>query len=144
MEYSDKGYALTQEFEGLRLEAYQDQGGKWTIGYGHTGPDVYRGLSISAEEAIALLKQDVQMAIATVSRLVTIPITQNQFDALVDFTFNLGEGNFASSTLLRRVNVGNDIDAAREFLRWDYVAGEHNAGLARRREAESQMFKGAI
>src|ERR1700728_4930363 len=94
-DYSNTGLALTQEFEGLRLTAYQDSVGVWTIGYGHTGTDVHRGLSVTQERATELLTQDVSSAVAHVNRLVTIELTQNQFDALVDFVFNAGPGNFA-------------------------------------------------
>jgi len=142
MSYSKNGLALTEEFEGLRLTAYQDSVGVWTIGYGHTGPDVHSGLTITQQQASDLLMKDVSKAVAAVNRLVTVPLTQNQFDALVDFTYNLGEGNLASSTLLRDVNAGNFQDAAAQFLRWDKAGGVELPGLKRRRQAEATLFAG--
>jgi len=143
LSYSNEGLALTEQFEGLRLTAYQDSVGVWTIGYGHTGPDVYPGLTITQEQASALLLQDVATAVATVNRLVTVPLTQNQFDALVDFVFNVGSGNFASSTLLRELNAGNTAGAAAQFLVWVYAGGVQVPGLLRRRQAEQALFQSA-
>lgn len=141
LSYSQKGLALTEEFEGLRLTAYQDSVGVWTIGYGHTGADVHAGLTITQQQASDLLMQDVSSAVAAVNRLVTVPLTQNQFDALVDFTFNLGQGNLAKSTLLREVNAGNFAAAAAQFIVWDRAGGVEVAGLKRRREAEAALFQ---
>jgi len=141
MSYSKKGLALTEEFEGLRLTAYQDSVHVWTIGYGHTGPDVHPGLTITQQQAADLLMQDVSKAVAAVNRLVTVPLTQNQFDALVDFTYNLGEGSLGGSTLLREVNAGNFDAAAAQFVRWDKAGGVELAGLKRRREAEAALFQ---
>ncbi|MFZ0312971.1 MAG: lysozyme [Candidatus Korobacteraceae bacterium] len=141
LSYSSTGLALTEEFEGLRLTAYQDSVGVWTIGYGHTGSDVQPGLTITQEQAGALLLQDVAGAVAAVNRLVTVPLTQNQFDALVDFTFNLGQGNLASSTLLRELNAGNTAGAAAQFLVWVYAGGVKLPGLVKRRQAEAALFQ---
>ncbi|MGA2369117.1 MAG: lysozyme [Candidatus Korobacteraceae bacterium] len=135
------GLALTKQFEGLRLTAYQDSIGKWTIGDGHTGPDVQPGLTITQEKASALLLQDVASAVAAVNRLVTVPLTQNQFDALVDFTFNEGSGNLARSTLLRELNAGNTAGAAAQFLMWVYARGVQLPGLLKRRQAEAALFQ---
>jgi lysozyme len=143
LSYSDQGLALTERFEGLQLTAYQDPVGVWTIGYGHTGPDVQPGLTITQEQAGALLLQDVAGAVAAVNRLVTVPLTQNQFDALVDFTFNVGQGNLASSTLLRELNAGNTAGAAAQFLVWVYAKGVELPGLVTRRQAESALFQSA-
>ena len=98
--YSDNGLGLTKKFEGLRLSAYADQVGVWTIGYGHTGQGVHAGLTITQDQADAFLESDVAGSVACVNRLVTSEINQNQFDALVDFVFNLGCASLASSTLL--------------------------------------------
>jgi lysozyme len=141
--YSDAGLSLTKTFEGLSLSAYADQGGVWTIGYGHTGPGVYAGLQITQQQADILLQSDVAGAVACVNKLVTWPIVQCQFDALVDFAFNLGCACLASSTLLRAVNAGDFTTAASEFLRWDHVRGQVINGLLRRRQAESTMFSAA-
>lgn len=141
LSYSDQGLALTEQFEGLQLTAYQDSVGVWTIGYGHTGPDVQPGLTITQEQASALLLQDAADAVAAVNRLVTVPLTQNQFDALVDFTFNEGQGNLASSTLLRELNAGNTAGAAAQFLVWVYAGGVQLPGLVKRRQAEAALFQ---
>lgn len=141
--YGLAGMALTRSFEGLNLAAYVDQRGVWTIGYGHTGPGIHAGLSISEDEAEAFLASDIAGAVAGVNRLVTAPVTQNQFDALVDFTFNLGCASFAHSTLLRQVNAGDFALAAGEFLLWDHVHGRVVSGLLRRRQAEMELFERA-
>jgi lysozyme len=143
LSYSDQGLALTEQFEGLQLTAYQDPVGVWTIGYGHTGSDVQPGLTITQEQASDLLLQDVAGAVAAVNRLVTVPLTQNQFDALVDFTFNVGQGNLASSTLLRELNAGNTEGAAAQFLVWVYAKGVELPGLVTRRQAEAALFQSA-
>jgi lysozyme len=143
LSYSPNGLALTVQFEGLRLTAYQDSAGVWTIGYGHTGLDVHSDLTITEEQAGALLLQDTASAVAAVNRLVTVPLTQNQFDALVDFVFDVGAGHFKSSTLLRDLNAGNIVAAAEQFARWDRAGGVEVAGLLRRREAEAALFQSA-
>jgi lysozyme len=140
MQYSKSGLQLTERFEGCRLVAYQDQGGVWTVGYGHTGPDVYPGMVITQEQAQALLEQDIQRAVDTVNRLVSVPITQGEFDALVDFVFNLGAGAFMASTLLRDVEAQDWAAAAAQFSRWDHCGGQVVAGLLTRRLAERQEF----
>jgi lysozyme len=140
LSYSDAGFNLTKEFEGLRLTAYADQGGVWTIGYGHTGPGVHAGLTITQYEADAFLHSDVAGSVACVNRVVTSNINQNQFDALVDFTFNLGCASLSQSTLLRFVNAGDFASAAPQFLRWDHLRGVVIPGLSRRRQAEMVLF----
>jgi lysozyme len=134
-----RSYALTQRFEGLRLEAYQDSVGVWTIGYGHT-KGVKRGDKITHEQAEEFLKQDMQEAIDGVNRLVRVPLTQQQFDALVDFTFNLGVGNLSKSTLLKLLNQGSYAEAGKEFLKWNRAGGKVLAGLTTRRGVEADMF----
>ena len=138
--YSDAGIALTKGFEGLRLTAYRDCGGVLTIGYGHTGPDVIEGMTIDEAQAETLLRADVQVAVECVNRAVTAAITQNQFDALVDFCFNVGCGALMNSTLLRKVNAADFAGAAAQFALWVHAGGEVVAGLVRRRELEAQMF----
>ena len=138
--YSDNGFALSKSFEGLRLTAYQDVGGVWTIGYGHTGPNVRAGLTITQAEADALLRSDVEDAVTCVNRAVNVPITQNQFDALVDFCFNCGRGSLLQSTLLRKVNIGDFAGAAAQFALWDHAGGEVVEGLVKRRTAEAELF----
>lgn len=142
MKYSKGGYHLTESFESCRLVAYQDQGGVWTIGWGHTF-QVYEGMTCTQAQADMWLLDDILRFEYAVNRLVTAPLTQDEFDALVDFTFNLGVSNFAHSTLLRYLNSRNYQGAAEEFHKWDYVAGHHCAGLLRRRLAEAAEFRGA-
>jgi lysozyme len=144
LRYSEAGYRLTREFEGCVLKAYADQGGVWTIGYGHTGPEVKAGLTITQGRADELLEGDLAEAAGCVRRLVPRPIQQNQFDALVDFVFNLGCSSLAGSTLLGCVNAGRFEEAALEFLRWNHVHGTVVKGLTRRREAEADLFRKAV
>jgi lysozyme len=139
--YSDAGLALTRKFEGLNLNSYQDQVGVWTIGYGHTGPTIHGGLTITQDQADQLLQSDVASSIACVNRAVTAAINQNQFDALVDFVFNLGCAALLSSTLLREVNAGNFAAATQQFLLWDHARGVVIQGLRHRRQAESDLFQ---
>ena len=143
MNYSKNGLHLTENFEGLRLIAYPDpatNGDPWTIGYGHTGAEVHKGMTITQEQAEELLMQDVKKTAATVNAKVTTDITQEEFDALVDFVFNVGAGNFNASTLIKKVNSGDIQGAANEFLKWDMAAGKHMAGLLKRRHAEAEEF----
>jgi len=138
--YSGDGLSLTEQFEGCSLTAYQDQVGVWTIGYGHTGPDVTPALTITQDQAQALLAQDVGAAAACVNKVVTIALTQDEFDALVDFVFNLGAQAFTGSTLLRDLNAGDPTAAAAQFDLWDHAGGAVVAGLLRRRQAETALF----
>lgn len=139
--YSKEGLALTEQFEGLRLTAYKDVAGLWTIGYGHTGTDVKPGMTITKEQAEALLAQDIKTAADAVNRLVTYAgMTQGQFDALVDFTFNVGVHNFEGSKLLVLINEGHLTEAANQFERWNTAGGQVVAGLLRRRMAEQRLF----
>lgn len=117
-------------------------GAPWTIGVGHTGPEVRYGLQWTQDQADAQLIADVAGAVASVTRLVKTPLTQAEFDALVDFVFNLGSGQFAGSTMLKLLNAGNHAAAANEFQKWDMAGGEHVAGLLRRRLAEKAEFLG--
>lgn len=139
--YSAAGYALTRHFEGLRLAAYRDLAGVWTVGYGHTGPDVVEGMTITEAEAELLLGHDVAVAAACVEAAVAVDLTQGQFDALVDFVFNLGCGALRGSTLLRRVNAGEFALAAAEFSRWTHAGGAVVPGLLARRLAERELFE---
>jgi lysozyme len=120
--YSTTGLALTAQFEGCRLTAYQDQVGVWTISYGHTGPDVKPGLTITSAQAQALLAQDVSSAAACVNNVVAVQLTQEEY-ALVDFVYNLGAGAFRGSTMLRDLNAGDFTTAAAQFDRWDRAGG---------------------
>jgi lysozyme len=139
MNYSQTGLQLTESSEGCKLDAYLDGGGVPTIGFGHT-KGVYLGMTCSQLQAEAWLLEDVQHAVGTVNSLVKVPLTQNQFDALVDFVFNLGSGAFNSSTLLRKLNAGDYAGANAEFGRWNHDNGKTVAGLTRRRAAEAALF----
>lgn len=140
MDYSAEGLALTKQFEGLSLTAYRDIAGIWTIGYGHVlhaGEDFGPITEGRAEE---LLKQDLIDAIRYVNDIVKVPLTQGQFDALVDFTFNLGVGTLKSSTLLDKLNHGNYAAVPAELLKWDHSGGKVINGLLRRRQAELALW----
>lgn len=142
MKISSAGLELIQEFEGLRQKAYLDAVGVPTIGFGHT-KGVKMGQSITYAQAVDYLREDVEDAENAVDRLVKAPLSQNQFDALVSFTFNLGQGNLGKSTLLKKLNAGDYKGAADEFLKWNKAGGRTLHGLVRRREAERKMFLGA-
>lgn len=142
MKISEKGLNLIRSFEGLELKAYKDSVGILTVGYGSTGSHVKPGTTITKEQAEELLKQDVSRFEKGVNDLVKVPLTQNQFDSLVSFSFNLGLANLKSSTLLKRLNALDYSGAAKEFLRWNKAGGKTLNGLARRRQAEKDMFEG--
>lgn len=139
MKMSDAGLALTEKFEGLRLQAYQDIVGVWTNGYGNTH-NVVPGSTITLDQAISDLRDNIAGAEYVVNRVVTVPLKQGQFDALVDFVFNLGAGNFQSSTLLRKLNAKDYAGAAAEFNKWNHAGGKVVAGLTARRQAETDLF----
>lgn len=147
MKTSPEGRALIEAFEGRFLNAYRDSVGVLTIGFGHTSaagePRVTRELTITAEEADQILAADLARVEAQVSRAITKPLNQCQFDALVSFTFNLGPTNLNNSTLARRVNRG-DYDVASEFMKWDKAGGKRLPGLTRRRKAEALMWNGDV
>ena len=140
MQTSEKGLDLIRKYEGLRLVAYVCPGGKLTIGYGHTGPDVTTGKKIDEEEADALLLKDVQRFEKAINGMVTVPVSQGMFDALISFSFNLGAGSLKSSTLLKKLNADNRKGAADEFLKWNKAKGKVLAGLAARRKSERELF----
>jgi GH24 family phage-related lysozyme (muramidase)/LysM repeat protein len=138
---SDHGIDMLKGFEGLRLDAYRDSGGVLTIGYGHTGSDVHPGEHISEAQATQLLRHDVGWAENAVRQDVKVPITQNQFDALVSLTYNIGSGGFARSDVLRDLNAGNYSGA--QHAVGEYVHDSHGhrlQGLVNRRGEEAQLF----
>lgn len=141
MNISERGLELIRSHEGCRLEAYQDSVGIWTIGYGHTGSLVVNGLTITQDEANELLKHDVRLAEGFINTLVTVPLTQSEFDALCSFTFNLGGTALRNSTLLRKLNVSDYDGAANEFLKCDHAGGKQLAGLTKRRADERELFE---
>lgn len=140
MKISLKGLNLIKEFEGLEIKAYKDSVGVVTIGYGSTGRHVSLGMTITKEQAEQLLKKDLERFEKGVYELVKVPLNQNQFDAIVSFSFNLGLGNLKSSTLLRKLNSLDYVGAANEFPRWNKAGGVVLKGLTRRREAEKALF----
>lgn len=140
---SEVGEQLTEESEGDRLTAYRGIDDIWTIGYGHTGPDVHEGLVWTEDEARAALVADKASARAAIQRYVKVPLTENEFAALEDFDFNVGDGNFQGSTLLKMLNSGDYAGAAKQLELWDHVHGQVVAGLLKRRLAEEALFNQA-
>lgn len=136
---SERGLDLIRRFEGVKRRAYLCPAGVWTIGYGHT-KGVKEGDTCSEQQADQWLQDDLRASEEAVNRLVAVPLTQAQFDALVSFTFNLGTGNLYSSTLLRKLNVSDYAGAADQFLRWTKAKGRELPGLVRRRAAERDLF----
>src|SRR4051794_16225091 len=121
MQTSDAGIALIKEFEGFSAAPYKDGAGLMTIGYGHKIQPGELFDRISDDTADALLRDDLQEAEDAVNRLVTVALNQNQFDAMVSFTFNLGEGRLHESTLLALLNSGNYSGASAQITRWKYI-----------------------
>jgi lysozyme len=144
---SKAGRDLIKRHEGLRLDAYVDPVGVWTIGYGHTGPAARKGNTITKDRADNLLTQDVREAEAAVTRLVKMPLSDGQFDALVSFVFNVGAAAFAQSTLLRELNAGRFAAVPGQLRRWVYgtVSGQKVIlpGLVKRRNDEAVLWASA-
>ena len=141
MEINEAGLDLIKSFEGCKLNAYKDVIGVVTIGYGHTNPGVLQmGTTWTQDQADARLKQDLTKFEHGVSSYVTVPLTGNQFAALVAFSYNCGLGNLQSSTLLKCVNANDMAGASVQFGRWNKAGGNVIAGLTRRRQAESDLF----
>ncbi|WP_048797134.1 MULTISPECIES: lysozyme [Serratia] len=129
----------TGYFEGDPGHAYTDVAGVPTECYGHTGPDVRLGTTQTEAQCQALLQQDLQPAFATLDRTVTVPLTRGQRVALASFIYNVGAGNFAHSTLLKKLNAGDITGACHELERWEYAGGKKWAGLVSRREADEWL-----
>lgn len=138
--YSEKCISLVKEFEGLRLTAYQDSVGVWTIGWGHT-MWVRPGQAATPEQAEELLRQDLDQAYHALFSLTPVALNQNQRDALVSFIFNVGAHAYANSHLRWCIMNAQFRQAANEFLRWDHAGGRMLAGLLRRRKAEAELFR---
>jgi len=142
MKISPAGRDRIAAHEGCVLVAYPDPGTggePWTIGVGHTG-GVKKGDRITREQAMALLAEDLHAAETAVNNAITVSLSQNQFDALVSFVFNVGAGAFRSSTLLAKLNARDYAGAADQFLRWSRAGGKVMAGLLRRRNDERDLF----
>jgi lysozyme len=147
MQISERGLHLLKEWEGCRLEKYRDVAGKWTIGVGHliTREELIGGKfdnGITPSESIVLLVKDVRPAESAVNRLVKCHLLQHQFDALVSFVFNLGEGSFQKSTLLRKLNAWDYDAVPKELRKWVYAGGRKVKGLINRRENEIKLWSG--
>lgn len=145
MKTSAAGIDLIKRHEGLRLEAYLDPVGVWTVGFGHVSRQwAFQGSKITAKQAESLLRDDLKEAEENVLESVTADLTQSQFDALVSFVFNVGGRAFAKSTLLRKLNAGDVDGAAAEFGRWVYGTKDGKkvrlAGLVKRRAEEASLF----
>ena len=141
MKISNEGLALIKKFEGCELEAYKCAAGVWTIGYGHI-KDVFEGQTITQSEAESMLLHEMEEYENYINDLVTVPLTQNQFDALVSWVFNLGAGNLRASTLLKVVNQSNYDEVPTQIKRWNKAGGKVLEGLIRRREAEALLWQG--
>lgn len=144
-EMSEDGVNLIKSFEGFSSVPYNDGVGVMTIGYGHALRKMDRHLTkVTEQQATEILKEDISIAVKNVNSLVKVELTQNQFDALVSFAFNVGVGNLKNSTLLKKLNEGDYSGAADEFLRWNKgrVNGvmKEMKGLTRRRVAERTLF----
>lgn len=155
METSPDGIEAIEDREGLRTTAYQDAAGLWTIGYGHllTRDELHSGLlfydgqsvpwrqGITIAQAQELLHHDL-LAAETAVNTVTVPLSQNQFDSLVSFTFNVGTKAFTTSTLYKSLNAGQYTAVPIQLQLWDHVAGKVNAGLLGRRNQEIAQWQG--
>lgn len=139
MTTSQAGRDLIKKYEGLRLKAYKCPAGVWTVGYGHTR-GVTSSTEISQSMADLFLQDDIRPLERHINKL-GINFRQGQFDALVSFMFNLGEGNFNKSTLKKKILAGgNDEDIAAEFKKWNKAGGKVLDGLTKRREEEAEMW----
>jgi lysozyme len=144
MNISLDGIALVKQFEGCKLEAYDDGGGVQTIGYGHTD-GVREGQACTQEQADCWLSGELAKIAQWLDKTLAIDVSQKQFDALCSFVYNVGEGAFLKSTLLRKLNAGDIAGAAAEFQKWDHDNGRVVAGLTKRRAAEARLFmQGAL
>lgn len=147
MKPSEKAEELIEQFEGCKLDAYQDQAGVWTIGIGHT-KGVTPGMKITGETAGLLLLEDLDVSVDAINAAVKVPLNQNQFDALCSFVFNLGAGSLRSSTLLKLINSSRFDLAAEEFPKWNKIRINGvltpSEGLLRRRLAEKDLLLAAV
>jgi len=139
---TEDGLRLIRRFEGFAASPYICPGGYLTIGYGHVvkNPQAFRQ-PITEDEATQILAIDIQAAERAVLRLITVPLRDGQFDALVSFAFNLGAGALQRSTLRRKVNAEDHDDVPSEFAKWVWAGGKKQKGLIRRREAEAALYQ---
>lgn len=142
MQLSAAGEAFLKGYEKLRLKAYKPTpNDKWTIGWGHTGPEVVEGLEWTEQRAELQFWRDVTPAELAVTKSTDVPLAQCQFDALVVLTFNIGADAFMRSTLCSKVNARDRAGVAAEWLKWDHQAGQVVEGLLDRRKAELAMYE---
>jgi lysozyme len=145
MKTSNKGLSLIKEFEGLELAAYLCPANVWTIGYGHTSaagpPAVRSGMRVTKAEADEILRRDLVRYENGVKKLVKVPLNQSQFDALVSFCYNVGEGALGKSTLLKKLNRGEYAAIPAELMKWTRGGGKELPGLVRRRRAEAKLWR---
>ena len=141
MQISEEGKQLIKKFEGCRLEAYKCSAGVWTIGYGRT-TNVKEGDTCTQEEAEKWLDEELVVYGAYVNDAVLITLEQNEFDALIAWTYNLGSTNLNNSTMLRVLNENQKEDVPHQMRRWNKANGKVLEGLVRRREAEALLFQG--
>jgi lysozyme len=137
---SKNALALIKQFEGCKLEAYQDPRGIWTIGYGSTGPGIVEGLTISQATAEGMLLGHIREVGLSLTDLIGNALNQNQFDAVTCFVYNVGIGNFKTSTMCKYIRNGLLDQAAGEFKKWNKAGGVVLPGLVARREAEYELF----
>ena len=139
MKTGNKGIELIKHFEGCELEAYKCPAGVWTIGYGHI-KGVHEGMTITEHQAEEMLKSELHEYEGYINDYVTVPLNQNQFDAMVSWVYNLGGGNLRASTLLKVLNAGEYDGVPAQMLRWNKAGGKVLEGLTRRRQAEADLF----
>jgi lysozyme len=143
MTLSPEGQKLIERLEGRKNLAYLDGGGVWTIGVGHTR-GVKKGMTATNAQIDKWFAEDSLEAVLGVNHAVRVPLTQNQFDALVSLAFNIGVEAFSKSTLVRKLNDGDSPGAAAQFVRWNQDNGKVVAGLTTRRLAEAVHFSGLV
>ena len=141
MSYLDAAAKIISEFEGTRLVAYTDPIGIWTIGFGHTGPDVNPNMRITSSDAVRLLYDDMLEADKAIDELVEVPLRENPRAALISFIFNVGRNAFRGSTMLKLLNRGDYVAASSQFPRWNKAGGVVLPGLVKRRSAERKLFE---
>ena len=134
-----KGLEMIKHFEGLELKAYQCAAGVWTIGYGHT-KGIQPGMVITEETANDMLVEELEEYENYINSMVECPLSQNQFDALVSWVYNLGPANLQASTLLKVLNAGDYAGVPAQIKRWNKAGGKVLEGLTRRRQAEADLF----
>jgi lysozyme len=140
---SKAGRDLIESFEGRRHQSYPDPatGGKpWTIGVGSAGPDIVPGMAWTDAEIDERFAADLRKFEVGINKMLLVPVTQNQWDAIVSLVYNIGLGNFRSSTLLRLLNKGCYREASLQWERWSFANGQQMPGLLRRRRAEMELF----